>query len=151
VGRLSREIQALDDFLTQAAVRTPGTSMKLPRTSKLLDEMLETNKLNALKHEERQRLIGFLMTVKSKAPVLHMSFSADPTPLFVQRLTTYLRQEIHPLVLVQIGLQPNIGAGCVLRTTNKYFDFSLRRNLKDKHQILLSKINGESESTEVNA
>jgi hypothetical protein len=146
VGRLLREIQALDEFLSQAAVRTPGTPVKLPKTSKLLDEVININKLNALVAEDRQRLVSFLMTVKSRAPVLHMSFSADPSPLFVQRLITQLRKEIHPLVLLQVGLQPNIGAGCILRTTNKYFDLSLRQNLKAKHDILLNKIRGMPES-----
>ncbi len=37
VGRLVREVEALDNFLEQASVRQPGTPMKMPKTSKLLD------------------------------------------------------------------------------------------------------------------
>jgi len=71
-----------------------------------------------------------------------MSFNADPSPLFSQRLVTWLRQEIHPQVLVQTGLQPSLGAGCTLRTTNQFFDFSLREHFKQNRQLLVQKIAG---------
>ena len=144
VGRLVREVEALDEFLEQAAVRTPGTPIQMPKTSKLLDEMLEHNKLNALVEQDRKRLLNFLLTVRAKAPIIHMSFSADPSPLFTQKLIMWLRENIHPLVLVQIGLQPNIGAGCVVRTTNKYFDVSLRQHFAKQQALLMAKIRGVS-------
>lgn len=130
VGRLLRETENIANFMDQASIRQPGTALKLPRTSRLFDEITTNNQLNALREEDRQRLTSFLQEVKAHAPVVHMSFSADPSPLFIQRLISWLRAEIHPLVLLQIGLQPNMGAGCVVRTTNKYFDFSLRSRLK---------------------
>lgn len=142
VGRLVREVETLDNFLEQAAVRKPGTPMQMPKTSKLLDEMLEHNKINALVSEERQRLLHFLITVRAKAPILHISFSADPTPMFTQKLVSWLRENIHPLVLLQVGLQPNIGAGCVVRTTNKYFDLSLKQHFSKQHTLLMTKIRG---------
>lgn len=145
VGRLVREVEALGDFIEQAAVRKPGTPIQMPRTSKMLDEILENNKLNALVETDRTRLLSFLITVRAKAPVLHMSFSADPSPLFTQQLITWLREYMHPLVLLQIGLQPNIGAGCVVRTTNKYFDLSLRKRFGAKHELLVTKIRGQNQ------
>lgn len=140
VGRLLREVQAIDNFLKQSAIRQPGTALKLPRTSKLMDDLLAYNQINALVEDDRNRLIHFLMEVYSRAPVLHMSFSADPTPYFVQRLMTWLRREIHPIVLIQIGMQPNMGAGCVVRTTNKYFDFSLRHRFNERREILAQRL-----------
>jgi F0F1-type ATP synthase delta subunit len=89
-----------------------------------------------LHEDSRQRLTSFLEEVRNHAPTLHMSFSADPSPAFTQRLITWLRSEIHPIVLLQVGLQPNIGAGSVVRTTNKYFDFSLRSRFKQKGDVL---------------
>lgn len=137
VGRLLREVQALDNFLRQAAIRQPGTQpAKLPKTSRLLDDLLQTNRINVLHEEERNRLLNFLMEIYAHAPTLHMSFSADPSPLFMQKLMIWLRKEIHPLVLVQVGLQPNMGAGCVVRTTNKYFDFSLRNRFTERRDVL---------------
>lgn len=136
IGRLLREVEAVDDFLKQSGIREPGTPVKLPKTSRLFDETVEVNKLNVLHDDDRARLFEFLKQVKANAPVLHMSFSADPSPVFTQKLITWLRSEVHPIVLLQVGLQPNIGAGCVVRTQNKYFDFSLRNRFKERGQLL---------------
>ncbi len=140
VGRLLRELKVLDEFLQQAAIRQPGSSMKMPRTSRFMDELLQANKLNALVEADRKALVQFIDDVYKKAPTLHMSFNADPSPLFSQQLVTWLRKEIHPYALMQSGLQPSIGAGCTLRTASKYFDFSLRENFKAKRELLVHQI-----------
>lgn len=141
-GRLIRELEQIDTFLKGAAIRQPGTPINMPRTSRLLDETVQVNKLNLLREEDRTRLSEFVTQVRAKAPIMHISFSADPSPAFTQKLITWLRSEIHPLVLLQIGLQPNIGAGCVLRTTNKYFDLSLRQRLNQKGDVLSETLKG---------
>jgi hypothetical protein len=143
VGRLLREVEQLDSFLRQAAIRQPGTSMKLPKTSRLLDEFMTANKANLLHDDDRARVLSFLVAVKAKAPVLHMSFGVDPAPMFVAKLMTWLRAEVHPLLLLQIGLQPTIGAGCVVRTTNKFFDLSLRQHFKKQRGLLIEKLHGD--------
>lgn len=148
VGRLLREAESIDGFLNQSAIREPGTPVKLPRTSRLFDETVQTNKLNVLHQDDRQRLHSFLTEVKSHAPTLHMSFSADPSPMFTQKLLSYLRAEIHPIVLLQVGLQPNMGAGCVVRTTNKYFDFSLRSRFKEKGSVLADLMRADLKANE---
>jgi hypothetical protein len=51
-----------------------------------------------------------------------------------------LRENIHPLVLITFGLQPNIGAGTVVRTTNKYFDFSLGQALAKNRTMLMAQL-----------
>lgn len=140
VGRLLREVEALDDFMHQTTIRKPGTTLKLPKSSKLFDELVNSNQLNMLHEEDRKKLRAFLMAVRVKAPVLHMSFSADPSPLFLEKLMAYVRREIHPMALLHTGLQPTIGAGCILRTNNKYFDFSLRQRFLAKRPILLEKL-----------
>lgn len=140
LGRLIREVELLDEFLRQAAIREPGSTVKLPRTSRLMDDVIQVNRLNVLLEPERRRLMDFLLDVRKQAPMLHMSFSADPSPLFTQKLVTWLRREIHPCVLLQVGLQPNIGAGCVIRTANQYFDFSLRQHFLDTKPLLAEKL-----------
>lgn len=140
VGRLLREISGVDEFLEQAGIRQPGTTLKLPKTTRVVDELVTANKLNLLVDTERKGLITFLTRIREKAPEVHISFSVEPSPVFMQRIATYFRQNIHPHTLIQIGLQPTIGAGFMMRTTNKYYDFSLRTSLKAKHQILLDNI-----------
>jgi G3E family GTPase len=142
VGRLYREVESIDNFLKQAAIREPGTAVKMPKTSRLFDETVEVNKINVLHDDERARLYAFLKQIRTDAPILHMSFSADPSPLFTQKLIAWLRTELHPLVLLQIGIQPNIGAGCVVRTNNKYFDFSLRSRFQNNSTALASLLKG---------
>lgn len=142
IGRLLREVESLHDFMHQATIREPGTALKLPRTSKILDETIQLNSLNMLVTSDRDSLYSFLKSVYAEAPIIHMSFGADPSPLFTMRLISWLRQEIHPLVLLQIGLQMNLGAGCVVRTTNHQFDFSLRNRFKESRSVLVAKIAG---------
>lgn len=152
VNRLDRELTSLDEFLRQGAIRQPGTAMQLPKTTKLFDEMTSMNDLNLLHENDRKRLQQFLQSVQDEAPRLHVSFSTDPSPLFLQRLMTYLRDKINPLVLVQVGLQPNIGAGCVLRSTNRVFDLSLREDFRKKRGLLMkyiSSLETPKEKTEV--
>lgn len=151
IGRLLGEAQAVDDFLEQASIRQPGTALAMPKMSRTLDEMVTVNKMNLLVEEERKALISLLTTIHQKSPQMHMSFSAEPSPVFMQKLTAYVREHIHPYALIQVGLQPTIGAGFMLRTTNKYYDFSLRTALKDSHDLLLKSIREMSGRTPTSA
>lgn len=147
LGRLIREAELIDDTLLQLGLRSGGKEVKLPKTSRLMDQVADLNGLNLLRANDRKALRSFLDGVKKASPVMHMSFSADPGPDFMDKLMTWLRREIHPTVLLNIGLQPNIGAGCILRTTNKQFDFSLRQDFAGKRDLLLQKIAGAGAQT----
>src|SRR5438046_2381553 len=78
VGRLIRELEAIDDQLLQAHLR--NTESRLPKMSQLMEQTVELNKLNLLHDTDRKRLHELLATVREQAPVLHVSFSADPSP-----------------------------------------------------------------------
>lgn len=159
VARLLREVEQVDGFLKQAAIREPGTSVKLPKTSRQLEELASGNKLNLLLDADRLRLVGFLTAIKSKAPLLHISFSAEPAPVFIQKILTWLRREIHPLLLLHVGLQPSIGAGCTIRGNSLYLDLSLRQYFQKQRPLLLNKLHegieqavtGSVEATEQSA
>lgn len=140
IGRLVREVEALENYLETNIIRDPSTTPKMPKTSRLLDDIIIQNKIDPFKETDRERLKQFLTSIKTEAPLLHISFSADPSPTFIQKLLAWLRHEIHPLVLLQVGLQPTIGAGCIVRTTNKQFDFSLRQSFMKHQDILMAKI-----------
>lgn len=146
VGRLMHEIEVVDNFVRQADLQGSGEQIQLPQNSRLFDELVSINKLDMHLESDRRQVIQLLEVVRTKAPILHMSFSTDPSTLFTGKLMTWLRHQIHPFVLLQIGLQPNIGAGCMLRSTNKYFDFSLRQRFADTRPLLLAKIRGQDET-----
>lgn len=140
LGRLQRELQAVEVFLAQAAVREAGKSVSLPRTTHNLDAITEVNKINLLVAADRQKLAGFLVAVRDKAPRMHISFASDPSAAFLQKVVAWFRTTIHPLTILQVGLQPSIAAGCILRTNNRYFDLSLRRHFDSKRNLLVEKM-----------
>ena len=140
VGRLLRELEALDNGLMQFDLKGMTDQAKMPKMTKLMDDTISENKLNLLEATQRKQFLLFLTNLREHAPVLHISFGADPAPAFIEKLVTWLRQEINPLVLVTIGLQPNIGAGCLVRSNNKYFDFSLRENFTKNRELLMTKL-----------
>jgi len=140
LGRLIRELETMDEALVQEGLRNGEKDVHPPKVSKMLDKTMGLNKLDLLQDADRQTLHKMLTDVRQHAPVMHFSFSADPAPAFAEKLIAWLRKEIHPLVLMTVGLQPNIGAGCILRTANHQFDFSLRQDIETKRDILMQQI-----------
>jgi hypothetical protein len=140
IARMFREIESLDEFFRQSAIRTGGESQSIPRYSRILDEVVVVNNLNLLQSSDRELLQAALKDLSLHAPVLHISFSVDPPGPYVQKIVNWLRMNINGNVLVRVGLQPNIGAGCVVRTANKSFDFSLRRFFDSKHEFFMKKL-----------
>jgi F0F1-type ATP synthase delta subunit len=142
VHRLQRELEALEEFITQADIREPGKQPALPKTSRLLEGLAGNNNLNLLQTADRGRVAQFLQDISTKAPVIHVSFAADPSSAFTAKIVAWFRTNVHPYALVQLGLQPNIAAGCVVRTNNKSFDFSLRNRFSEQRALLLKAIEG---------
>jgi len=140
VGRLAHELEVLENDLVQLKMQKTDNGVPQLSFTKGLERIAELNKFNLSNPADRLTLQGFLVEVKQKAPVLHISFNSEPSPLFLDKLMLWLRREIHPLVLLTIGLQPAIGAGCMVRTTNKYFDLSMRQTFMAKRPLLLEQI-----------
>lgn len=140
LGRVIRELDALDNALNQEELRTHQSATSIPKMSELLNQTIELNKLDLLQSTHRKLLMQFLVSIRDRAPRMHMSFSADPSPQFTAKLTSWLRENVHPLVLITFGLQPSIGAGCVVRTTNKYFDFSLGASLMKNRELVMKSL-----------
>lgn len=139
LSRVLRELEGLDDFLREAAIRKSPSAAALPKTTQALRDVAEVNHFNLLQPADRAKADRLLTEMRDKAPVAHISFAAEPSASFTAKIITYLRQNIHPQLLVQIGLQPTIAAGCVVRTENKVFDFSLRQHMR-RHEGDLIKI-----------
>ena len=140
VHRLLRELESLEEFLRQAKLRNPGKQPPLPKTSRGLEVMANNNGLNLLLNDDLTKLKQFLGSVSKKAPVIHMSLAADPSATFTAKIVAWLRTNVHPYTLLQLGLQPTIAAGCELRTANKTFDFSLRNRFLQQRAMLLQSI-----------
>lgn len=140
IARMLKELESLDEFFRQSAIRAGGQPQTAPRYSRLLDEVVVANKLNLLQPDNRESLKESFQSLSDHAPILHISFSVDPPGPYVQKIVDWLRTNIEGTILVRVGLQPNIGAGCVVRTTNKSFDFSLRKFFESKHDFFMEKL-----------
>jgi len=140
LGRLIRELEQTHEIMQQAGLRKGGEAVSLPNPTRLMNELCEANKINLLHEDERQQLIQLLHELKQQAPVLNISSHTDPSSVFLQRLITWLRQEMHPGMLLKVGLRPNMGAGCIVRTANRYFDFSLRHLLDQQSKLLAEQL-----------
>lgn len=149
VRRLVRELDALEEYLSQASLRGGQQAKNLPRVSRLLDSATTENDLNLLKENDRQVLRDFFANLEKSAPRLHFSFASDPSSAFLAKLVQWLRANVHEHTLLSLGLQPSIAAGCILRTPNKMFDFSLRQRLSGSGALLHDAIAGKAQPEEV--
>lgn len=141
VRRLRLELESLDDFLRGMAIRRE-TKFEMPRVSRMLEALARENDRDLLKGADRKVLGEFLQEIDRSAPVIHISFAADPSASFSAKIVGWLRANIHPLALLEVGLQPTIAAGCIVRTTNKVFDLSLRSRFTENTELLLQSLRG---------
>lgn len=149
VKSLRRELEVLNDFMHQASLRKGGKAVKMPQTSRLLDELADLTSANLLRQQDRDKLLKYLELLLKKAPVLHVSVASEPSVMFVEQLVLWLRANIHPQVLIRIGVQPAITAGCIVRTPNKQFDFSLRHTFDDRKGSLIDALKAAETPAEI--
>lgn len=142
LNRLVRELKSLDDYFLNAAARKGGTVIQPPRVTRMLNSIANGLQYNLLEESKRQKLVDELKTIRTNAPLMHISFATEPSPKALERILVWLRSNIHPYTLLQVGLQPTIAAGCVLRTPNKVFDMSLRSYLDTQKGYLVELVKG---------
>lgn len=142
ITRLQREINKLNDYFVAAGARSSDAPADPPKLTRSLNQLAEQNKLNLLDSATRKQLSEDLDKIISKSPVLHISFAAEPSALALEKILAWLRDNINPEVLLRVGLQPAIAAGCVLRTPNKIFDMSVRASLQRQEPLLNKLIAG---------
>lgn len=140
VRHLQRELEGLEEFVRQSEIREPGKQAALPRIGRLLQAVATDNGLQLLQPSDRQKLASFLESVEKDAPRIHMSFAIESNMQASTKITGWLRANIHPLTLLEIGLQPSIAAGTVVRTNNKVFDFSLRHRFAEAQALLVASL-----------
>jgi hypothetical protein len=137
VSNLITELEAVEEFFLKMKVKSSLSQVDLPKTSDILEELAKLNQLNLIKSEDRSKLKQFLHYLRTKAPTVHLSFGSTPDDIFVANIADWLRAEINPNIMIVAGLQPDIGAGFKMRTTNKFYDFSLRKYLVAGKQNLV--------------
>lgn len=138
VAQLQRRLSDYIELAHQAQLRQKnGSEASLPQPPRSLSDFAATNNADLGKSDSRDALLKQLQTTLDSAPVITMSFAADPSAAFMAKIITWFRANIDPLVLVRTGLQPNIAAGCTVRTSSKVYDFSLRSRFNQQRPMLL--------------
>ncbi len=137
LGKLQRELFALDEFLSASKGRSGN---KLPYTSSALQSLAKDAKINLLKEDDRDQFTKQLQFVRRTAPTVQMSFASDPTKQALRPLVRWFREAGHPNTLIAVGVQPNIAGGCVVRTASQSFDFSLQKLFRDTKKDLANSL-----------
>lgn len=140
ITHVHRELRVFTDLVMQSVMRHDNP-IQYPPISATLRALATENQIDLRNEDACQQLLADLETLNKEAPTVHISFPIDPSPEVIQKLITWLRKEVDPRIVIQIGLQPTIAAGIVMRTPNHQFDFSLRQHLyrnRDKLKEALS-------------
>lgn len=141
VSRLVREVEDLIAREHGDKLRSGAPSLQMSR----LLQMVSDANVGDDGPPTLQSLKQALTNVYKKAPVVHLSFAANPSPEFLERVITWFRTEVNPYILLQIGLQPSIAAGCIIRTPSKYFDLTMRKRFSEKRSVLVEQLRGSHE------
>lgn len=143
VTRLQKQVAELDDKLHQHRLKNNDELPNLPVLPAAVTLTVEAFGIEINADEHRAKFLKQLEGILANSPVIHISFAVTPKPAFMQKITHWFRTEVHPTALIQVGLQPSIAAGCIVRTPNKQFDFSLRQFLQTKQDLLVQSVRGE--------
>ncbi len=149
INRALQELDRLDDFLLAASAHKKTKAGESFEVTPLLDELARDNGYQMTKSEDCQVLKKRLKNLLATSPQVHVSFAVEPSLKDLEPIVIWFRTHIHPTLLLQIGLQPNIVAGCVVRTPNKVFDLSLRTHMRDQQTHLMELIKRTADAERV--
>lgn len=139
IVRLHREVRVFVDAVSQSIMRHDNP-VKYPGISEQLRNVAIDNQIDLKNTKACEDLLKELDTIKDNAPSVHVSFPVEPSTEILHNLIGWFRKEIDPHVIIQVGIQPTIAAGIILRTPNKQFDFSLRKHLYKNRKKLAEAI-----------
>ncbi len=142
VARLSVELERIDNDLSTNTVRGKigAAAQEVPPMSRQLADFVLENKLDINAATLRTQLIKQVNSMKDTLPIIHMTFASEADRESLGQLALWLRQEVHPQAVIDVGLQPGLVAGVYVRTANRVFDLSLKGALKGGRDILTNEL-----------
>lgn len=134
ISRLVREFETVDNALTSKDVRNKAHASEedMPAMSPQLSAFLESNPVDLNNSGARSEYIKQLRLLKKNVHTMNMTFAVVADPESLQQLSAWVRESIHPQIVIETHLQPGLVAGMYLRSQNHVFDFSVRNALKSK-------------------
>ena len=138
IARLVHEAENIENDTVTARVRTKVTEVKGRRSplSDQLADFLDINQIEISTARQRSKLVSDLRKLKDSAPVVHLTFASVADIESIKKVVAWLRTQIHPQVIVNIGLQPDIIGGVYIRTTNRVHDLSIRAKLSESRGVI---------------
>ena len=136
--RVIAEIERIDNSLNSAQIHEqighPADDSLT--TSRQLADFLQINDIDIKNGEDRSRLLHDARHLKITAPVIHVTFATSADNDELTKIVDWVRQSVHPMAVLTVGLQPSLIGGVYIRTTNKVFDFSVRSQLANGRHII---------------
>lgn len=129
------------DWSRQSQIKTkvaPAKAGVEPKAwSAELQAILETwSEGKELTMHKVEDLMKELQHVRKTAPAIHLTLAAVPGVAMRQQFVTWFRDEIHPQVLLSFSANRTILGGMVLRAGSHIYDYSWRKLLLAKRDIL---------------
>jgi F0F1-type ATP synthase delta subunit len=141
LNRALHELDLFNDQITQQVIRYHDkTDVSIPIMGYSLNALISLNNLDIKDSQVRSELKYFLEDIKMHAPVIYLGFAQEVMSDELESIIRWMRSELHPNILVHVGLQPEIIGGCTIRTVNHYYDFSLRQYFNNTRSMLLTGI-----------
>ena len=136
--RLINEVERIDSLLISSDIqeRTGHQANDDVVMSDQLSDFMEANELEFGDSQARTALINQLRQLKDAVSTVHVTFADTVGQEELAKLVDWARQAVHPQIVLEIGLAPELIGGAYVRTTNKVFDFSVRAQLASGRQII---------------
>lgn len=140
INRILRDLDEREAQFIAAAAKSQVLTTQ--SSNQKLSDLAGLNSIDLADRDACQKLKAVLEQMAAKLPEIHLSLANEAPQEIIESLTTWFRTNIHPGILVKIGLQPSLAAGCVVRTPNKIFDMSLRAQIRQQQTYLEELIRG---------
>ncbi|MBA3679304.1 hypothetical protein H0W80_03915 [Candidatus Saccharibacteria bacterium] len=121
--------QQLERVLDQVQKLKPAvfdTAQKWPLE---LQEFTQANNISVFTTTTQANLASYFKRLLQSAPQISLVMAALPNSEEQAELIGWLRSHIHPQAFMHIAQNSDLLAGCIVRTDNMVYDFSLRSSL----------------------
>ena len=144
--QLINELERVDNELTTASARSKAgvTQQEAVVLSPVAQDFINVNQLSLDASATRSQLITQLRALKDKLPITHLTFATAADHASLTKRVTWLRQSVHPMSLITVGLQPDLISGVHVRTPNRVYDLSVRQKLADGRHLLVEAVEAVS-------
>lgn len=105
-----------------------------------LQDLATHNGLKDLNTALVKKLLTFVESTLQKAPEISLSLASLPNVEERGELVSWLRGKFNAQLMLHIIIQPELLAGCMLRTDSNVYDWSLRTALESNQEKLVARL-----------